>query len=147
MQKHYLTLNCTQSESESRLKQQLRVYPPKGIVGENSFKLYKHTPGKFLGRGMQDSLFCFYGNYQQSGKYTHVSYRIRPGFSIFLFYLLLSLFTLFMWYRIIFIDEEMITGVILLGFLLLFTLITHLEKRKCIADFEKRLTSEVHYHK
>ena len=147
MRKYFLTLNCTQAETEYRLKQELRVFPPKGIVEENHFKIYKHTPGVFHGNGLRESLYCFYGEYQQSGKKTRVSYRIRPGFTIFSFYLVLTLVALCMFYRVIFIDKEMITAVVSLGFLLLYTIIVQLGKKKCMIDFETQLTEKAHQKK
>lgn len=82
MRKHYLTLNCTQEETEYRLKQQLRIYPPKGIVEERSFKIYKHSPGHFVVNGIHESLFCFYGNYRQDGNRTNLAYRTPQIFHI-----------------------------------------------------------------
>ena len=105
LQKHYMTLNCTQAETECLLKQQLRVYPPKGKIEENSFKIYKRLPGIFHSPSLRDTLFCFYGEYQQSGKCTYLAYRIRPGFSIFLMYAILSLLMLLAMYDSIFQEK------------------------------------------
>ena len=147
MRKRYLTLNCTQEEAEYRLKQQLRVYPPRGLVEDNHFKIYRHIPGSFNGNGLRESLYCFYGEYQQSGNCTYVAYRVLPGFSIFLFSLLLTLSILIMVYRVVWMDDEIIMVIVLLAFLLLYTLITQWEKSKCIADFEKRLTTKISWKK
>ena len=144
MRKHYLTLNCTQEETEYRLKQQLRLYPPKGIVEEYSFKIYKHSPGHFVVNGIHESLFCFYGNYRQDGNRTNLTYRIRPGFSIFLIYLLLTLFT---GLDVLINHKSFGTILIPLGFFLTIFLIMQAGKKKCITDFEKQLTAQTNYHK
>ena len=147
MRKHYLTLNCTQEETEYRLKQQLRIYPPKGIVEERSFKIYKHSPGHFVVNGIHESLFCFYGNYRQDGNRTNLAYRIRPGFSIFLMYLLLTLLTLFTTLDVLINHKPFGTILIPLGFFLTIFLIMQAGKKKCITDFEKQLTAQTNYHK
>ena len=120
LQKHYMTLNCTQAETECLLKQQLRVYPPKGKLEENSFKIYKRLPGIFHSPSLRDTLFCFYGEYQQSGKCTYLAYRIRPGFSIFLMYAMLSLLTLLTMYDTIFQEKPLGNILIILAFFLLY---------------------------
>lgn len=147
MRKHYLTLNCTQSETEYRLKQQLRVYPPKGIVEQSSFKIYKHSPGHFVVNGIHESLFCFYGNYRQNGSNTNLAYRIRPGFSISLMYLLLTLLTLFTALDVLLNHKPVGTILIPLGFFLMVFLIMQSGKKECITDFEKQLTAQINYHK
>lgn len=143
MRKRYLTLNCTQEEAEYRLKQQLRVYPPKGIAEENYFKIYKAEPRIFLGRGLRKYLFCFYGKYYQSGKHTHLAYRVRPDWSVFLVYLLLGLLTLSMAWKVIFLDEPIGSLLFALGFLLIFSVINLVAKKNCIIDFEKQLTTKM----
>ena len=147
MRKHYLTLNCTREETEYRLKQQLRIYPPKGIVEESSFKIYKHSPGHFVINGIHESLFCFCGNYRQSGNRTNLAYRIRPGFSLFLMYLLLTLVTLFTALDILLNHKAIVSILIPLGFFMIVFLIMQIGKKKCITDFEKQLTVKTHYHK
>lgn len=139
-----MTLNCTREETEYRLKQQLRLYPPKGIVEESSFKIYKHSPGHFVVNGIHESLFCFYGNYRQDGNCTNLTYRIRPGFSIFLIYLLLTLFT---GLDVLINHKAFGTILIPLGFFLTIFLIMQAGKKKCITDFEKLLTAQTNYHK
>ena len=116
LQKHYMTLNCTQAETECLLQQQLRVYPPKGKIEENSFKIYKRLPGIFHSPSLRDTLFCFYGEYQQSGKCTYLAYRIRPGFSIFLMYAILSLLMLLAMYDSIFQEKPFDNILIILAF-------------------------------
>ena len=147
LRKHYMTLNCTQAETECLLKQQLRVYPPKGKLEENSFKIYKRLPGIFHSPSLRDTLFCFYGEYQQSGKCTYLAYRIRPGFSIFLMYTMLSLLMLLTMYDVISRAESLTSLLIPLSFFLFYFLIIQVQKKKCIADFEKQLTTEIHYSK
>jgi hypothetical protein len=147
LRKHYMALNCTQAETEYRLKQQLRISPPKGIVEENHFKIYKRTPGVFHGSDIRDTLFCFYGDYQQAGKCTYLAYRIRPGFSIFLMYTMLSLLMLLTMYDVISRAESLTSLLIPLSFFLFYFLIIQVQKKKCIADFEKQLTTEIHYSK
>lgn len=147
MRRHYLTLNCTQADAEYRLKQQLRIYPPKGIVEESSFKIYKHSPGHFVINGIHESLFCFYGNYRQNGNRTNLAYRIRPGFSIFLMYLLLTLLTLFTTFDVLLNHKSIVSILIPLGFFMMVFLIMQIGKKKCITDFEKQLTAKTHYHK
>ena len=142
MQKHYMTLNCTQAETECLLKQQLRVYPPKGKIEENSFKIYKRLPGIFHSPSLRDTLFCFYGEYQQSGKCTYLAYRIRPGFSIFLMYAILSLLMLLAMYDSIFQEKPFDNTLIILAFFLLYFLIIQIKKKKCIVDFERHLTTK-----
>ena len=142
MQKHYMTLNCTQAETECLLKQQLRVYPPKGKIEENSFKIYKQLPGIFHSPSLRDTLFCFYGEYQQSGKCTYLAYRIRPGFSIFLMYVILSLLMLLAMYDSIFQEKPFDNILIILAFFLLYFLIIQIKKKKCIVDFERHLTTK-----
>ena len=142
MQKHYMTLNCTQAETECLLKQQLRVYPPKGKLEENSFKIYKRLPGIFHSPSLRDTLFCFYGEYQQSGKCTYLAYRIRPGFSIFLMYAILSLLMLLAMYDSIFQEKPFDNILIILAFFLLYFLIIQIKKKKCIVDFERHLTTK-----
>ena len=142
LQKHYMTLNCTQSETECLLKQQLRVYPPKGKIEENSFKIYKRLPGIFHSPSLRDTLFCFYGEYQQSGKGTYLAYRIRPGFSIFLMYAILSLLMLLAMYDSIFQEKPFDNTLIILAFFLLYFLIIQIKKKKCIVDFERHLTTK-----
>ena len=142
MRKHYMTLNCTQAETECLLKQQLRVYPPKGKIEENSFKIYKRLPGIFHSPSLRDTLFCFYGEYQQSGKCTYLAYRIRPGFSIFLMYAILSLLMLLAMYDSIFQEKPFDNILIILAFFLLYFLIIQIKKKKCIVDFERHLTTK-----
>ena len=142
LQKHYMTLNCTQAETECLLKQQLRVYPPKGKLEENSFKIYKRLPGIFHSPSLRDTLFCFYGEYQQSGKCTYLAYRIRPGFSIFLMYAILSLLMLLAMYDSIFQEKPFDNILIILAFFLLYFLIIQIKKKKCIVDFERHLTTK-----
>jgi hypothetical protein len=142
LQKHYMTLNCTQAETECLLKQQLRVYPPKGKIEENSFKIYKRLPGIFHSPSLRDTLFCFYGEYQQSGKCTYLAYRIRPGFSIFLMYAILSLLMLLAMYDSIFQEKPFDNILIILAFFLLYFLIIQIKKKKCIVDFERHLTTK-----
>lgn len=142
MRKHYMTLNCTQAETECLLKQQLRVYPPKGKLEENSFKIYKRLPGIFHSPSLRDTLFCFYGEYQQSGKCTYLAYRIRPGFSIFLMYAILSLLMLLAMYDSIFQEKPFDNILIILAFFLLYFLIIQIKKKKCIVDFERHLTTK-----
>ena len=142
MQKHYMTLNCTQAETECLLKQQLRVYPPKGKIEEKSFKIYKRLPGIFHSPSLRDTLFCFYGEYQQSGKCTYLAYRIRPGFSIFLMYAILSLLMLLAMYDSIFQEKPFDNILIILAFFLLYFLIIQIKKKKCIVDFERHLTTK-----
>ena len=142
MRKHYMTLNCTQAETECLLKQQLRVYPPEGKLEENSFKIYKRLPGIFHSPSLRDTLFCFYGEYQQSGKCTYLAYRIRPGFSIFLMYAILSLLMLLAMYDSIFQEKPFDNILIILAFFLLYFLIIQIKKKKCIVDFERHLTTK-----
>lgn len=142
LRKHYMTLNCTQAETECLLKQQLRVYPPKGKLEENSFKIYKRLPGIFHSPSLRDTLFCFYGEYQQSGKCTYLAYRIRPGFSIFLMYAILSLLMLLAMYDSIFQEKPFDNILIILAFFLLYFLIIQIKKKKCIVDFERHLTTK-----
>ena len=142
LRKHYMTLNCTQAETECLLKQQLRVYPPKGKIEENSFKIYKRLPGIFHSPSLRDTLFCFYGEYQQSGKCTYLAYRIRPGFSIFLMYAILSLLMLLAMYDSIFQEKPFDNILIILAFFLLYFLIIQIKKKKCIVDFERHLTTK-----
>ena len=144
MRKRYLTLNCTQAETGNRLKQYLRVHPPKGEVEENSFKIYKRTPSHFVGKGIRESLLCFYGEYRQSDNRTYLFYRIRPGFSIFLMYAMLSLLLALTMYDVIFQGKPLFSVLFTLGFFLLYFLIIQVNKRKCIADFEKQLTTPIH---
>lgn len=146
MRKRYLTLNCTQAETAYHLKQQLRVYPPKGAIEETTFQIYKRTPGVFHGNGIRDTLFCFYGEYRQSGNRTYLAYRIRPGFSILLMYTMLSLFTLLTMYDVIIQGKSFGTLLIPLGFFLFYFLIIQVQKKKCIVDFEKKITNQIHYH-
>ena len=143
MKKRYITLNCKQSETELRLRQQLRVYFPKGIVEENYFRIYKESYGFFLGKGLQRPLFYLYGNYQQSASQTYVAYRILPGISLLSCYFFLILGSLSMLYQIIFQDAPLFSAIVIVGFLLLYFLIVQVQKKKCIVDFEKRLTSEI----
>ncbi len=147
MRKHFLTLNCTLAETQYHLNQELRVAPPKGKVAENQFRIYKQLPNLFFGSSLKYALYCFYGNYQQAGNKTHVSYRIIPGFTILSYYLLLILSTLYMFCLVIRKDMDMITAVVLLGFLLFFTLITQVAKKKCKTEFEQLLTEKVHHKK
>ena len=142
LQKHYMTLNCTQAETECLLKQQLRVYPPKGKIEENSFKIYKRLPGIFHSPSLRDTLFCFYGEYQQSGQCTYLAYRIRPGFSIFLMYAILSLLMLLAMYDSIFQEKPFDNILIILAFFLLYFLIIQIKKKKCIVVFERHLTTK-----
>ena len=142
-----MTLNCTQVETEYRLKQQLRVYPPKGEIEENTFKIYKRLPGLFHGSGIRDILFCFYGEYHQSGKCTYLAYRIRPGFSIFLMYAMLSLLTLLTMYDTIFQEKPLGNILIILACFLLYFLMIQIKRNKCIVDFEKHLTMKNHPEK
>ena len=144
MRKRYISLGCTQAETAHRLKQLLRVYSPRGIVEENYFKIYKKS-GLFRGNGIRETLYSFRGNYQQSGKTTYISYQVRPGLPAFLFFLVLGLLILLALYDVIVKDKSLISAIILLGFGALGTLITHLEKKKCIEDFEKQLSTEIHY--
>ena len=139
MHMHYLVLNCTQAETEYRLKQNLRVYPPKGSIDENTFKIYKRLPGNFVGRGVRDTLLCFYGNYQQSGDCTYLSYRIRPGFSILTMYTMLCILTLLSINNILRHNESFTSLLFILCFFLIFFLIIQIQKKKCKSDFEKRL--------
>ena len=142
MRKRYLTLNCTQAETEYRLKQQLRVNPPKGETEENTFKIYKRTPGFFQGNGIRDTLFCFYGEYYQSGNRTHLAYRIRPGFSILLMYAMIGLLILLALYDTISQNAALTSLLIPLGFFLLYFLIIQFQKKKCMQDFEKQMTTK-----
>lgn len=143
MRKRYLTLNCTQEETEYRIKQHLRINPPKGIVEENHFKIYMLTPRIFFGKGMQNSLFCFYGEYRQSGDCTHVSYRIRPDIPTCLTFLVLTLVTLYQIYCAIFVNDPFINPILLLAIEVLIYLLTFHEMKKCIEDFETQLTSKI----
>ena len=142
MRKHYMTLNCTREETEYRLKQQLRVYPPKGIVEEYGFKIYKHPPGHFVTNGIHESLFCFYGNYRQNGSHTNLAYRIRPGISIFLMYLLLTVLSLLTTLDVLINHKSVDTIVIPLGFFIVVFLIMQTGKKKCMTDFENQLNAK-----
>ena len=146
MRKRSIALNCTQAESECRLRQQLRIRFPKGSIGDNYFRIYKRTTGRFLGAG-GTGLYCFIGYFQQSGKQTHVEYRVYPNISVIIFTLLLFQFTCSSLYHAIFMDTPPIVVVIELVFLLIFILIKQHEKKKCIADFENRLKAEIHFEK
>lgn len=145
MRKRYITLSCTQAETEYRLRQLLRVYFPKGIVEENYFRVYYQTSGFFMGKSMQKPLFCFFGNYQQSGNKTYISYRVLPNIPILLSYLFLSYGSLSVFHSILFEKEPIFPSILLFGFLLFYCLITQVLKRKCIIDFEKRVATEVRY--
>ena len=83
---------------------------------------------------------CFYGEYRQSGKSTYLAYRIRPGFSIFLMYAMLSLLMLLTMYDIIVKEKPFDNILIILAIFLLYFLIIQIEKKKCIVDFERHLT-------
>ena len=144
MKKRYITLNCSQSETEHRLRQQLRVYFPKGIVEENYFRIYQETSNFFLNRSLFRPLFYFYGNYQQSAGQTYVSYRILPGISLLFCSFILILASLSTLYQIIFQDEPLFPAIAVVGFLLFDSLILQVQKKKCMADFEKRLTTNDH---
>ena len=144
MAKHYITLNCTQAETAYRLKQQLRVYPPRGVVEENHFRIYRKS-SPFLGKGNVDSFYCLKGNYQQAGKVTYVSYRVWPGLPVFLTYMVAAMLVLSAFYDVIVRDAPIIIAVILLGFAALAILLAQRAKKECIADFEKRLQTEIHY--
>lgn len=145
MRKQYtLTLNCTQAEAGYRLKQQLRVFSPAGIVEENYFKIYKRSTGIGQNHGILRSYFCFYGEYQQTGSHTDVTYRIRPYFTNVITDLLLVFVILSMIITSVATGKSTFFAVILGAvFSLFFYLITQLEKINCIADFEKRLTTEI----
>ena len=143
MRKHYLTVNCSQTETEYRLKQLLRVYPPKGIVEDNNFKIYKKAPFYFNASGFREALFCFYGEYRQSGNRTYLAYQIRPGLSIFLIYVTFSLILALTICDVILRGERLFPVLFLLGFSLLFILIIQTQKKKCIADFEKQLNNQI----
>lgn len=143
-----LKLNCTQAEVEHRLKQQLRICSPKGIVEENHFKLYKRPTGIIRSRGTLRSYFCFYGQYQQVGKQTAITYQIRPYFTVILVDLILTVVFLSMLLAAIETGESILWTVLGCSFFFLFFhLITWLEQKNCIADFEKRLTTEIHHLK
>lgn len=142
MPKRYLTLNRTQAEAEWQLKQQLRVYSPKGEVSDNTFKIYKRLPGFFHGSGILEVFFCFYGHYQQSGKCTYLEYRIRHGFSVLLMYIMISLLLLLTTYDVIFHHKPYGNVLILFAIFLFYFLIIQISKRKCIADFEKQLATD-----
>ena len=116
-------------------------------MDKNHFKLYKQFPQLFFVSSINIALYCFYGNSQQSGSKTRVSYRILPGFTIFFYYLLLTLAALYMFCQVIFPDTDLFTAVVLLGFLLLFTFITQLGKKKCRMEFEQQLTGNTHCKK
>lgn len=146
MRKRYMALNCTQAETAYRLKQQLRVYPPRGIVEENYFKIYKKT-GLFWGRGIRDIFYCFRGNYQQSGKSTYVSYQVWSDLSIVPLFLVLDLMILLALYDVLVKGESLVFAVIFLGLGVLVTLVTQLEKKKCIEDFEKQFSTQIYYQK
>ena len=145
MQKQYaLTLNCTQSEAQRRLKLQLSPFILGGKVEESSFKIHKRPTGLLSSRGILYSAFCFYGKYQQTGTKTEITYQVRPHVTIVSTYLILGLVFLWMIIAAIVVRKDIFLTVFSCAFLLLFfCLITHLEKKNCIADFEKRLTSEI----
>ena len=52
-----------------------------------------------------------------------------------------------MFCQVIFPDTDLFTAVVLLGFLLLFTFITQLGKKKCRMEFEQQLTGNTHCKK
>ena len=149
MRKQYnLTLNCTQAETEYRLKQQLRVFSPVGIVEDNHFKIYKRSTGIIQSHGILRSYFCFYGEYQQIGKHTAVTYQVRPYYANMIAELILGFGFLSMIITAIATRKSiLLTFLSCVGFLLFFYLITQLEKENCIADFEKRLTMEMSWKK
>ena len=144
MRKQYhLTLNCTQEEAERRLKMQQSPFILGGKVGENSFKIYKRPTGLISSRGILRSVFCFYGEYQQTGTNTEITYQVRPYVTIVITYLILGLVFLWMIIAAIAIRKDIFLTVFSgTFFLLFFCLITHWEKKKCFADFEKRLNTE-----
>lgn len=146
MRKRSIALNCTQAETEYRLRQQLRIRFPKGSIEDNYFRIYKRTTDRFLGAG-RTGLYFFTGYFQQSGKQTQVEYRVYPNICVTIFALLLFQFTCSSLYHAIFMDTPPIVVVIELVFLLIFILITQYEKKKCIADFENRLKAESHFEK
>lgn len=144
MRKQYhLTLNCTQEEAQRRLKMQQSPFILGEKVDENSFKIHKRPTGLLSSRGILRSAFCFYGEYQQSGTKTEITYQVRPYVTIVSTYLILGLVFLWMIIAAIAIRKDIFLTVIFgTFFLLLFCLITHWKKKNCIADFEKRLNTE-----
>lgn len=145
MRKRYITLSCNQAEAEYRLRQLLRIYFPKGVVEENYFRVYCQTSLFFIGKRMQKPLFCFFGNYQQSGNKTYISYRSLPNISILLSYLFLCCAGLSAISGILFEQNPIFPSILIFAIILFFFLITQVAKRNCIVDFEKQLTTEIRY--
>ena len=146
MRKQYhLTLNCTQTETEYRLKQQLRFLFPKGNVDGNHFSIYKKPIG--YGNNHFMPSFRFDGEFQQSGNRTIVTYQIHPLLTIYLTYALLLFIVLYMTYTVLVLQQTVINTLGALGMLLFFHFFTLYQKKKCIADFEKRLTTEISWKK
>ena len=145
MRKRYISLNCTQSETEYRLSQQLRIYFPHGHVEENHFRIYKQTTISPFAKGIGKALYCFCGDYHQFGKNTNITYRVFPGYSVIFSYAILGISLLVTTYEAVFNDTPIYLPAMILVVLLICTLITQTGKNECIKDFNKRLTTETHY--
>ena len=142
MKKHQLTLNCTQEEAKRRLKLQISPFVLGGHVEGTNFKIYRTVSRVFTGRGILKNVYCFYGEYQQSGKQTQLSYQVRSGVPIYVVYALLGSLTLGALVKFIVTSEgiDIFIGSLILG--LIYLGIVQVEKKLCISNFQAELTAE-----
>lgn len=141
-----LILNCTQSETQNRLRQQLRFFFPKGNVEENHFAIYRNPTGYGNGNNLIPS-FRFSGEFEQTENRTIVTYRISPLPTIYFIYALLVFVLIYTIYTVIILSEPIITIFAAISLLLFFYFYTFYQKKKCIADFEKKLATRAHNYK
>ena len=143
MRKRSLTLNCTQEEVKYRLRSQMSPYALGGWVDDTQFKIYKHLRGIFAGNRGIKLLYCFYGEFRQSGKKIELIYQVRPGFSTWVPFSLIGCILLGALFEFLFMDGAIDSVIYSLVFLLLFYGIAQLQKKICISDFQAELTVEI----
>ena len=142
MKKHQLALNCSQEETKHRLKLQISPFVLGGHVEDTTFKIYRTVSRVFTGRGILKNVYCFYGEYQQSGKQTLLSYQVRSSASMYVVYALLGSLALGALVKLIVAGEgiDILIGSLIFG--LIYFGIVQIEKKLCISNFEADLTTE-----
>ena len=127
-----------------RLKMQMSPYLLGGKVEESRFRIPKRPTGLFSSAKGISTAFCFCGEYRQTGRQTEITYQIRPYVTVVFSHLFLLFAFLSMLIAASTTKKDILITVLgCLFFLSIFLWVTQMEKKNCIADFEKRLTMEI----